>query len=413
MDHMQDHETMRTRFGSFSSVVYLLSGVSVTRTDSVSELASIDYPGAPDQLIESFHALGSNPRLFELPERVIGYLTLPHGIRFAFIRPSEDAGVVALGPYRDERDDASKHEEAPHADGQGGPADAAVATYLGGLPVMNRTQAGGVLAELANILNDTDTLLYAQRELGEAPGVTPRESEKADQIDLRQAQVIERRHHLENEILDAVASGDERRALRVLSLGEQNLGTLGGSPDALRDHQDALIILNSLMGRRLEERYVHPIFIDAISTRWCARIERVSSLSEARALPYDMTVDYCRAVRQYTMAGLSPNVRAAVSYVLEHITDDHLSLTTIASELSLSATHLSHRFSVEMGMGVRDFMTRVRIDLAREMLRRDELRSVSSIARSVGFADPSYFSRRFKAIVGCSPSEYRRRERVG
>lgn len=151
----------------------------------------------------------------------------------------------------------------------GGPAYDVLAAYLGGLPVMNRTQAGGVLAGLANIHNDTDTLLYALRDLGQAPDVTSREGEKADQIDLRQEQVIERHHHLENEMLDAVASGDEKRALRV------------------------------------------------------------------------------------------------------------------------------------------------RIDLAREMLRRDEPRSVSSIARSVGFADPSYFSRRFKAIVGCSPSEYRKRERAG
>lgn len=70
----------------------------------------------------------------------------------------------------------------------GGPAYDVLAAYLGGLPVMNRTQAGGVLAGLANIHNDTDTLLYALRDLGQAPDVTSREGEKADQIDLRQAQ---------------------------------------------------------------------------------------------------------------------------------------------------------------------------------------------------------------------------------
>ena len=59
-------------------------------------------------------------------------------------------------------------------------------------------------------------------------------------------------------------------------------------------------------------------------------------------------------------------------------------------------------------MGVPEYVSRMRIDRAQAMLKRDESASVNSNARAVGFSDPAYFSRRFKEIVGCSPSAYRR-----
>lgn len=415
MDRAQQHKATQTRFDCFSAVVQLLSGVGITRVDSLDELAGLDFQGAPQRLAELFHALGSNPGLAELPEDAIACLALPHELRFAFARLSGDGGVIVLGPYRNEQD-AGPDERGARAHEQDGSVDDATATYLGGLPVLSKTQAAGTLIGLMNILYDTDTLVYPIRDLRAEPDAENdaerRKSERPDGVDLDQAQAVAQRYEAENAFLDAVASGDEERAVRALGLKGQPLA-LHRSPDTLRDCKNTTIVLNTLMRKKLEECHVHPVFIDAISSRWGMRIERITLLSEAHALPYRMTVDYCRTARYYTTAGLSPNVRAAVSYILEHYTDPKLSLTAIASDLSLSPTYLSHQFNEELGLGIPDFVTRVRIDRAQGMLRRDESRTISAIARAVGFSDQGYFARRFKAIVGFSPSEYRKHEPAG
>jgi two-component system response regulator YesN len=53
-----------------------------------------------------------------------------------------------------------------------------------------------------------------------------------------------------------------------------------------------------------------------------------------------------------------------------------------------------------------DYLTHLRIHKAR-LLLRDENLSIAEISNLVGFADQSYFDKRFKEHFGKSPREYR------
>jgi len=53
-----------------------------------------------------------------------------------------------------------------------------------------------------------------------------------------------------------------------------------------------------------------------------------------------------------------------------------------------------------------EYLTRVRIERARELLASQDLRSYE-IAEQVGFRDAHYFSLTFKKQTGYSPTEYR------
>ena len=52
------------------------------------------------------------------------------------------------------------------------------------------------------------------------------------------------------------------------------------------------------------------------------------------------------------------------------------------------------------------YLTEFRIDKSKEMLRETNM-PMKEISNSIGYMDPNYFTRVFKKIVNCSPSEYK------
>jgi AraC-like DNA-binding protein len=85
-----------------------------------------------------------------------------------------------------------------------------------------------------------------------------------------------------------------------------------------------------------------------------------------------------------------------------------LSLNEGARLLGDTPSALSHRLQRNFGLSYSEYVARLRIDRAKELLRRT-LFSVSEIGRRVGIADQSNFSKVFKKMEGLTPSEYRKR----
>jgi len=99
-------------------------------------------------------------------------------------------------------------------------------------------------------------------------------------------------------------------------------------------------------------------------------------------------------------------IHQAVEYLEQHYMNPELSLTELASQANLSASHFSVVFSQETGQTFKEYLTEIRINKAKELLRMTSLRS-ADIAYQVGYNDPHYFSSVFKKITGFSPSEFR------
>jgi two-component system response regulator YesN len=72
----------------------------------------------------------------------------------------------------------------------------------------------------------------------------------------------------------------------------------------------------------------------------------------------------------------------------------------------LSASHFSAVFSQEAHQTFKEYLTEIRINKAKELLRMTTLRS-ADIAYQVGYNDPHYFSSVFKRNTGLSPIEFR------
>jgi AraC family transcriptional regulator len=86
-----------------------------------------------------------------------------------------------------------------------------------------------------------------------------------------------------------------------------------------------------------------------------------------------------------------------------------LSIGELADDAAMSPYHFLRTFRRVVGMPPHQFILRVRLQAAAVALRRSSL-PVLDIALDAGFADLSTFNRRFRSIMGTTPSAYRGRE---
>lgn len=82
-----------------------------------------------------------------------------------------------------------------------------------------------------------------------------------------------------------------------------------------------------------------------------------------------------------------------------------ITVEDVAAHVGLSRSRLYRLFMAEVRMSPVQVITQVRIRQACALLRRGDL-SVKAVAASVGFENQMYFSRRFREIMGCSPTEF-------
>lgn len=98
---------------------------------------------------------------------------------------------------------------------------------------------------------------------------------------------------------------------------------------------------------------------------------------------------------------------ASVSRVRDYLETNFaktVTLTQLASISGVSPFHLSRQFRARYGLPPYMYLELVRVNRAREMLRRGE--PISRIAFATGFSDQSHLTRRFKRVVGVPPGQY-------
>lgn len=83
-----------------------------------------------------------------------------------------------------------------------------------------------------------------------------------------------------------------------------------------------------------------------------------------------------------------------------------ISFAEVAREVGMSYETFRKRFTAAMGISPARYRMQRRIEAAQMLLLRPELTN-QAIAKSLGFSDEYYFSKRFKQIAGLTPREFR------
>ena len=216
--------------------------------------------------------------------------------------------------------------------------------------------------------------------------------------------VIEKRYESENTLINAVASGNESRAMEMAA----KFGTYflpKRTTNNLRDVKDYTITLNTLLRKAAEKAGVHPIHIDSYSNCNIAMLEKLTSVEQCMSAQRKIVLGYCQIVREHQQKSHSPLIRRILAYAETDLSAD-LTLKSLSAHLGVNASYLSTLFSKEMGMSLTEYVNTLRISHAKILLENSNI-PIKSIASRCGIEDIHYFTRVFKKNCGVTPKGYR------
>ncbi|AZN43122.1 response regulator transcription factor [Paenibacillus albus] len=102
---------------------------------------------------------------------------------------------------------------------------------------------------------------------------------------------------------------------------------------------------------------------------------------------------------------------SCLAYIKEHMSDETISLQTLADHYHFSRNYFSSWFKNHAGLNFRNYLTQVRMTAAAKLLGSDH--KVYEVALAVGFHDVKYFNRVFKEYYKLTPEAYRRKNMGG
>ncbi|MEG1013994.1 MAG: response regulator transcription factor [Clostridia bacterium] len=99
-------------------------------------------------------------------------------------------------------------------------------------------------------------------------------------------------------------------------------------------------------------------------------------------------------------------IRIAKQYIQQHF-EEPITLEDVCAACGYSNSYFSALFKKETGEGFSKYLTRLRMERAKELLRETAL-PVPDIGRQVGYSDMKHFTQTFKKLTLLSPGQYRK-----
>lgn len=145
-----------------------------------------------------------------------------------------------------------------------------------------------------------------------------------------------------------------------------------------------------------------PVFGDyGLLRRVFAVLEMIKLAASALARPEALPAQSSTSDRQVEIA------KRAIAYASEHYLDD-IKLIDVAESMGVSYHHLSHTFKAVSSFSFREYLTLLRVNKARELLR-DETLNITRISSGSGFSEHKHLDAAFKKYFATTPTQYRKR----
>jgi two-component system, response regulator YesN len=224
-----------------------------------------------------------------------------------------------------------------------------------------------------------------------------------------------------------LVADDERHARFLM---RSMLEELGFGPDSIREAASGRELVEEAQGYRPDCAFVDVRMpgLDGLGaievasptcpgTRWVIVSSHAEFEYARGALRLGVTEYLLKPVRPEELAaclerlGIRPAALeddAVLGPVIEYLKRNFnadVSVADAASVVGLSPNYLSTLFHQRVGVTIRDYLVRLRIEEAGRLIR--EGRSIAEAAREVGYTDARHFARKFKSLTGSLPSRFK------
>ncbi|WP_135550318.1 response regulator [Paenibacillus cymbidii] len=204
-----------------------------------------------------------------------------------------------------------------------------------------------------------------------------------------------------------IRAGEETSAVAVLDESFAKLAQI--RQDGFVYGRNIALQIMLLADQVLLELGVEPEETEAVNTALWQQLLRQETLDELHRLVRQRVSQACSRTNE-RRSGKLRNLVERVQAIVAKRFADNLTVADIGKEVYLTPTYVNLLFKQETGRTINDYVTHVRMEKAKEMLRDPRLKFYD-ICLAVGYADASYFTKQFKKVVGMTPSVYR--ERLG
>ncbi|WP_314591899.1 response regulator [Paenibacillus terrigena] len=137
-----------------------------------------------------------------------------------------------------------------------------------------------------------------------------------------------------------------------------------------------------------------------------AQVKHFRTLDEARAYLEELCHNMIQQLSEQRSTMASSQMQLAEAYIREQYGDENFSLNQLCNHIFMSISYFSATFKQHTGETFVEYLTRVRLEKAKELLTITNLKTYEIAAR-VGYGDPQYFSVIFKRNMGMTPKEFR------
>lgn len=134
-------------------------------------------------------------------------------------------------------------------------------------------------------------------------------------------------------------------------------------------------------------------------------VEEVETYEEVTDLFIDLLNAFIDLVEKNKRLTYTKPVYLTVDYINKHYTQT-IRVSKLAEKVHLSESHLLRLFKSQIGMSIKDYITQVRIEKAKKVLKYTG-HSIATISTMTGFNDQSHFTRIFKKQTQLTPKAYR------
>lgn len=208
----------------------------------------------------------------------------------------------------------------------------------------------------------------------------------------------------EHELLSKVRLGDRAGAKEILNdlLGDIFFRT-AGNMDLMKARILELVVVVSRAavegGASLEK-------LLGLNYSFISELSRINSMDEVCHWVVKVLDTFMDTVYETKKVRNARSLGEALKYIRENYNRD-ITLEDVARNVYISPYYLSHLFKEELNITFLEYLTMVRMEEAKKLLKNTSL-SIVAIASQVGYDDASYFSKVFKKYVGITPAQYRK-----